>query len=44
MVGQANVPDASRLKEPNAFSVGPRDCVGQSLARLELQVGAAAGV
>ncbi|KAG1669648.1 hypothetical protein FOA52_010808, partial [Chlamydomonas sp. UWO 241] len=27
-----------RLKEPIAFSMGPRDCVGQALARLELQV------
>eukprot|EP00955_Chlamydomonas_euryale_P058328 357027-Chlamydomonas_euryale.AAC.4 len=29
---------AGRLKEPAAFSVGPRDCVGQALARLELMV------
>mmetsp|Transcript_30318 Transcript_30318/g.67212 ORF Transcript_30318/g.67212 Transcript_30318/m.67212 type:complete len:507 (+) Transcript_30318:261-1781(+) len=27
-----------KLKEPIAFSLGPRDCVGQSLARLELVV------
>ncbi|GAX83027.1 hypothetical protein CEUSTIGMA_g10454.t1 [Chlamydomonas eustigma] len=26
------------LKEPFAFSMGPRDCVGQSLARMEMQV------
>jgi cytochrome P450 len=29
---------AGRLKEPVAFSMGPRDCAGQALARLELQV------
>ncbi|KAG1669638.1 hypothetical protein FOA52_010798 [Chlamydomonas sp. UWO 241] len=27
-----------RLKEPIAFSMGPRDCVGQALARLDAQV------
>ncbi|KAG1667781.1 hypothetical protein FOA52_010818 [Chlamydomonas sp. UWO 241] len=27
-----------RIKEPIAFSMGPRDCVGQALARLEMQV------
>ncbi|KAG1669641.1 hypothetical protein FOA52_010801 [Chlamydomonas sp. UWO 241] len=31
-------PAQDRLKEPIAFSMGPRDCVGQTLARLELQV------
>lgn len=30
--------DVERLKEPIAFSLGPRDCVGQTLARLEMQV------
>jgi cytochrome P450 len=29
---------AGRLKEPIAFSMGPRDCVGQALARLDAQV------
>ncbi|KAG1661360.1 hypothetical protein FOA52_002474 [Chlamydomonas sp. UWO 241] len=27
-----------RLKEPIAFGMGPRDCAGQALARLEMQV------
>ncbi|KAG1667199.1 hypothetical protein FOA52_004194 [Chlamydomonas sp. UWO 241] len=31
-------PAQDRIKEPIAFSMGPRDCVGQALARLELQV------
>ncbi|KAG1669637.1 hypothetical protein FOA52_010797 [Chlamydomonas sp. UWO 241] len=31
-------PSAGRLKEPIAFSMGPRDCVGQALARLDAQV------
>ena len=32
------------LPDPLSFSVGPRDCVGQTLARLELQVVVAAMV
>jgi len=36
--GGPQAPGSTRLKEPIAFSVGPRDCVGQALARLELQV------
>ena len=32
------------LPDPLSFSVGPRDCVGQNLARLELQVVVAAMV
>lgn len=29
---------SSRLQDPWTFSIGPRDCAGQALARLELQV------
>lgn len=29
---------ATHIKEPFVFSVGSRDCIGQALARLELQV------
>lgn len=30
--------DAAPVKEPYVFSAGPRDCIGQPLARLEIQV------
>lgn len=36
--GLASSSIPSKLQDPLVFSIGPRDCIGQSLAKLELQV------